>query len=147
MATARRNELLLFSLNHVRLFCDPIDCSPPGSSVRGISQARILEWVAISFSRGSSRPRGSNSSHLHWQGDSFQLNHQRSQGSESSLLLQLEKTPIPSQDQQPLRNLLLSTSFTHNFPQCPLGLSRIHLTSPSHRLLECAVPTAWNPTL
>ena len=37
--------------------CNPIDCSPPGSSVHGISQARILEWVAISFSRGSSQPR------------------------------------------------------------------------------------------
>ena len=34
-----------------------MDCSPPGSSVRGTSQARILQWVAISFSRGSSRPR------------------------------------------------------------------------------------------
>ena len=36
---------------------DPMDCSPPGSSVHGISQARILEWVAIAFSRGSSQPR------------------------------------------------------------------------------------------
>ena len=36
--------------------CDPMDCSPSGSTVHGISQARILEWVAISFSRGSSRP-------------------------------------------------------------------------------------------
>ena len=35
----------------------PVDCSPPGSSVHGILQARILEWVAISFSRGSSQPR------------------------------------------------------------------------------------------
>ena len=34
---------------------DPMDCSPLGSSVHGISQARILEWVAISFSRGSSQ--------------------------------------------------------------------------------------------
>ena len=34
-----------------------MDCSPPGSSVQGISQARILEWIAISFSRGSSQPR------------------------------------------------------------------------------------------
>ena len=34
--------------------CDPTDCSPPGSSVRGIFQAKMLEWVAISFSRGSS---------------------------------------------------------------------------------------------
>ena len=38
-------------------FCNPMDCSPPGSSVHGISQARMLEWVAISFSRGSSRTR------------------------------------------------------------------------------------------
>ena len=37
--------------------CDPVDYSPPGSSVRGVSQARILEWVAISYSRGSSQPR------------------------------------------------------------------------------------------
>ena len=37
--------------------CDPMDCSPPGSSVRGIFQASILEWVAISFSRGSSSLR------------------------------------------------------------------------------------------
>ena len=34
--------------------CDPVDYSPPGSSIHGILQARILEWVAISFSRGSS---------------------------------------------------------------------------------------------
>ena len=34
--------------------CDPTDCSPPGSSVHGILQARTLEWVAIPFSRGSS---------------------------------------------------------------------------------------------
>ena len=37
--------------------CDPMDCSPPGSSIHEILQARILEWVAISFSRGSSWPR------------------------------------------------------------------------------------------
>ena len=35
--------------------CDPMDCSLPGSSVYGILQARILEWVAIPFSRGSSQ--------------------------------------------------------------------------------------------
>ena len=38
-------------------FCDPMGCSLPGSSVLGILQARILEWVAIPFSRGSSRSR------------------------------------------------------------------------------------------
>ena len=36
---------------------DPMDCSLPGSSAHGIFQARILEWVAVSFSRGSSQPR------------------------------------------------------------------------------------------
>ena len=36
--------------------CDPMDCSLPGSSIHGIFQARVLEWVAISFSRGSSQP-------------------------------------------------------------------------------------------
>ena len=39
------------------ILCNPMDCSPPGSSLHGILQARILEWVAISFSRGSSQPR------------------------------------------------------------------------------------------
>ena len=37
--------------------CDPMDCSPPGSSVHGIPQARILEWAAFSFSSRSSPPR------------------------------------------------------------------------------------------
>ena len=37
--------------------CDPLNCSPPGSSLHGILQARVLEWVAISFYRGSSWPR------------------------------------------------------------------------------------------
>ena len=43
-------------------FCDSVDCSPPGFSVHEISQARILEWVAISFSRGSSGSRDQNRS-------------------------------------------------------------------------------------
>ena len=38
-------------------FCDPMDCSPPGSSVNGILQTRTLEWVVIPFCRGSSQPR------------------------------------------------------------------------------------------
>ena len=44
------------SLSRVRLYATPW-CSPPGSSVHGVFQARILEWVAILFSRGSSQPR------------------------------------------------------------------------------------------
>ncbi|CAI9178882.1 unnamed protein product [Rangifer tarandus platyrhynchus] len=37
--------------------CDPMDCNPPGSSVNGILQVRILTWVVMHSSRGSSRPR------------------------------------------------------------------------------------------
>ena len=48
--------------------CDPMDCSPPGPSVHGILQARILEWVAISSSKDL--PQGSNLGLLHWQADS-----------------------------------------------------------------------------
>ena len=57
--------------------CHPMDCSPPGSSVHGILQARILEWVAIPFSRGSSRLR--DQTHifclLHWQASSLPLSY------------------------------------------------------------------------
>ena len=45
------------SLSHVQFFCNPMDCSPPGSSVYGIFQARIPEWVAISYSRVSFSPK------------------------------------------------------------------------------------------
>ena len=46
----------MFAQSHPTL-CDPMDCSLLGSSVRGIFQARILEWVDISYSRGPSGPR------------------------------------------------------------------------------------------
>ena len=51
--------------------CDPMDCSPPGFSIHGIFQARVLEWGAISFSRGSSQPRG-----LHCRQTPYRLRHQ-----------------------------------------------------------------------
>ena len=61
------------------LFCNPIDCSPPGSSVHGISQVRILEWVAISFSRESSCPRDQTqvSTSPAFQADYLPLSHLR----------------------------------------------------------------------
>ena len=46
--------VIVQSLNHVQLFCFPMDYSPPGPSVHEILEARILEWAAISFFRGSS---------------------------------------------------------------------------------------------
>ena len=56
------NDLLwkkvkMFITQSCPTLCDPMDCSPPGSSVHGILSARILEWVAIPFSRGSSQAR------------------------------------------------------------------------------------------
>ena len=45
------------SLQLCLTLCDPMDCSPPGSCVHGILQARILEWVAVPSSRGPSQPR------------------------------------------------------------------------------------------
>ena len=56
------------------MFCNPMDCRPPGSSVHGISQARILEWIAIFFSRGSSQPRTETMSPV-LQVDSLSLSH------------------------------------------------------------------------
>ena len=54
------------------ILCDSMHCCPPGSSVHGISQARTLEWVAISSSRGSTYPTQGSNPHLgHWQEDSL----------------------------------------------------------------------------
>ena len=52
-----RTRLCAKSFQSCLTFCNPMDCSPPGSSVHGILQGRILEWVAMSFSRGSSQLR------------------------------------------------------------------------------------------
>ena len=53
----RTTFVAVSSQSHVQLFVNPMACSPPGSSVCGISQARVLEWVATSFFRGSFGPR------------------------------------------------------------------------------------------
>ena len=58
---------------------DPMDCLP-GSSIHGILQARILEWMAISFSRGSSRPRDLNPGLPHCRQTLYHLSHQGSCG-------------------------------------------------------------------
>ena len=63
------------SLQLCLTLCDAMDCSLPGSSVHGILQARMLEWIAVPFSRGSSQPRDrtSFSCLLHCQADSLPL--------------------------------------------------------------------------
>ena len=65
---------------------DPMDCSPPGSSAHGISQARILEWVANSCSRDL--PDLGSNPHLplqHWQVNSLLLSHRKPQIQSSSI--------------------------------------------------------------
>ena len=59
-------DLCVCPLSRVQLLCRPRDCSPPGSPVHGILQARTLEWVTISSSRASSRSMGQT-----WQVDSL----------------------------------------------------------------------------
>ena len=54
---SKQTNVFAMSLKSCLTLCDPMDCSPPGSSVHGIFQTRILEWVAIFFSRGSSQSR------------------------------------------------------------------------------------------
>ena len=63
------------SLQSCPTLCDPMDCSPPNSSVHWILQARIVEWVAVPSSRGSSPPRDWThvSKSLHWQVGSLSL--------------------------------------------------------------------------
>ena len=59
---------------HAQLFpilCNPVDCSPPGSSIRDFLQARTLEWVAISSSRGSSQPRDWTHISISWIAEGF----------------------------------------------------------------------------
>ena len=70
---AHLEKLKWKSLSCVQFFGNPMDCSPPGSSLHGISQARILEWVAISSPRGSSQIRKSALT-----GSSLPLSHQES---------------------------------------------------------------------
>ena len=60
--------------------CNPVDCSLPGFSVHGILQARILEWVTISFSRGISPTQGSNPGLPHCRQTLYHLSHQGSLG-------------------------------------------------------------------
>ena len=82
--------------------CDPVDCSAPGSSVHGILQVRIVQWVAISSSRGSSRPR--DQTHI-WQVGSLLLSHHGTR----RLFLLLLFFILYDCDFSPLREALLET--------------------------------------
>ena len=73
---------------------DPMHCSPPGSSVHGVSQARILEWVAMLSSRGSSRPRDQTFLSCTGRHDSLPL---APPGKPSPTVFTIEKHPLISE--------------------------------------------------
>ena len=74
--------------------CDPMDCSPPGSSVHGILQARILEWVASPFSRGSSWPKDRTQVSC-MAGRYFTIWATRDQGQINALPMKTQRKPDP----------------------------------------------------
>ena len=75
--------------------CDPMDHRLPGSSVHGFSQARILEWVAISFAMGSSRPRGRTCDSCRWSPASQADSSPLSQRGTAQMILQGATPPCP----------------------------------------------------
>ena len=87
-----------------------MDCSSPGSSVHGIFQARILEWVAIPFPRGSSR-------FLHWQADSLPLSHQGSPTKHSLSQISLFLSPSISFPYARMHTHTHTHTHTHIFNQ------------------------------
>ena len=154
--TAER-KVLCFSVaqSHLTL-CDPLDCSPPGSSVHGIFQARTREWVAISSSRGVFLTQGSNLHLLHWQADSLPLSHQGS--SRESPNVNWKWDPVSN---KPFGHSFASTishSFHHGlslvticpYSNSPLSRAPNELFTPLGHLLLPAGPLAghaqrWAP--
>ena len=100
---------VLSCFSHIRL-CDPKDWSLPGSSVHGISQERILEWVAISFSRLSFPPRDwTHVSYISCTGRQI-LYHQHHLRSSLMLMIPLLISELTPEPQIPVFNYLLGRS-------------------------------------
>ena len=113
--------------------CNLMDCSPPGFSIHGIYQTRILEWVAISYSRESPQPRDWTWIFflLHWQADSLPLYHLGSPFIGSVQLLshvQLFVNPCTAACQA---SLFITNS------QSMLKLPSIESVIPSNHLILC----------
>ena len=113
--------------------CDPTDCSPPGSSIHGIFQPRILQWVANAFSRGSSGPRD-------WtQSPALQAGSLPSEPpSIFTLLCNHHHHSAPHFLRAQLELCILNTDFPFPIPtrrpeQPPFYFASIHLTAPGSR--------------
>ena len=109
--------------------CDPMDCSPPpGSSVHGISQARILEWVDMSLSRGSSRPRDQTQVFCIGRQVSYHLGHQ---GSPWYCLKELKicNVCLVQFSRSVVSDSLQPHELQHTRPLCPSLTPRVHSNS------------------
>ena len=122
--------------------CDPMDCSLPGSSIHGIVQARVPEWVAISFSRGSSWPRDTNLDLPHCRRTLYHLSHQ---GSMVGGCPQMPRVPpsLPleiSKMHSPPRGvgaaLLRASQCPSLMVRCPSGAHSLEIGRPASHLLS-----------
>ena len=93
-----QEEMCVLLAQSYPTLCDPMDCSPPGSSVHGILQARLLEWVAMPSSRGPFQPRDRTHVSLALQADSLPLSHWGSPQDETDNL----NSPISIYEKSPI---------------------------------------------
>ena len=118
--------------------CDPMDCSPPDSSVHGIYQARILEWVALSFSREIFPTQGSNPGLLYCRWILNQLNHRSFPLLHVFSSVQFSRSVVS--------NSLRPHESQHTRPPCPSPTPRVHLNSrPSSRWCHPAISSSIVP--
>ena len=112
---------------------NPVDRSPPGSSVHGISQARILEWVAIPFSRGIFPTQGPNLGLLHCRQVLYRLNHQ----GQASVQFSRSVVSDPLRPHEPQRARL----------PCPSPTPRVHPSPcPSSRWCHPTISSSVVPS-
>ena len=103
--------------------CDPTDCSPPGFSIHGILQARILEWLAMPSSRRSSWPRDSTHVYLylHWQVGSWPLAPPRKPTGDHITLSRVQNLPdLPGSLEGRPKRFLLHVWWPLGFPSGPV---------------------------
>ena len=118
--------------------CDPMDCSPPDSSVHGIYQAGILEWVALSFSREIFPTQGSNPGLLYCRWILNQLNHRSFPLLHVFSSVQFSRSVVS--------NSLRPHESQHTRPPCPSPTPRVHLNSrPSSRWCHPAISSSVVP--
>ena len=120
--------------------CDPMDYSPPGSSVHGVYQARILEWVATSFSKGIFLTLGWNPllpRLLYWQTGCLPLSHQRSTGDIHRIKQKADLKLIPLEGSRLWRDSSSLGPSSPWFKICPAARFKSSLT------IGSSEPSGW----